>query len=126
MVGERPVFEQLVLLVSNLKRSKEFYLGKLRFEPEYEGHDFVILRTGGPRLLLHESEDEAVHACSHEMEVRVDDVDRWYERLSKEGASFRRAPFRVGHEGDPWSPRREARLSDPDGYGITMFTPLKG
>jgi hypothetical protein len=55
----------------------------------------------------------------------VDDVDRWHESLSKEGVAFRRAPFQVSHEGDPWSPRREARLTDPEGYGITLFSSVR-
>ncbi|MBI4415922.1 MAG: VOC family protein [Euryarchaeota archaeon] len=119
-----PVFEELLLMVSDLRASKDFYLTKLGFRAEYEGDDFVILRTGGTRILLHDAGGEPVPAADLELEIRVDDVDRLYEELASQGVALRKAPFVVSHEGDPWSPRREARLRDPDGYGITLFTPV--
>jgi len=122
MVRADPILEGLVLLVSDIPRSKAFYVGKLGFRPDYEGDDFVILRMGGTKILFHDAGGESIQTGNIELEIRVDSVDRWHESLSKEGVAFRRAPFQVSHEGDPWSPRREARLTDPDGYGITLFS----
>ena len=126
-MGEQlPYFENLFLLVSDLEESKAFYRDKLRLHPEYEGDNFVILRgAGGSRILLHDAEGEPVKPGSFEMEIRVDDVDRWYREVSGSGVRVRREPFRVSHEGDPWSPRRETRLADPDGYGVILFSPLQ-
>jgi catechol 2,3-dioxygenase-like lactoylglutathione lyase family enzyme len=120
-----PVLEELFLFVSDIPRSKAFYIGKLGFKPDHEGEDFVILRTGGTKILFHDAGGDSIRTGNVELEIRVDDVDRWYEALSKEGVTFRRAPFQVSHEGDPRSPRREARLTDPDGYGITLFSSLR-
>lgn len=125
MAPVAPSLEELFLLVSDLERSARFYRDGLQLRTEYEGGNFLVLRgEGGSRILIHDAEGEAVQAGSFEMEFRVDDVDGWYDRLADRGAAVRREPFRVAHEGDPWSPRREARLADPDGYGIVLFTPL--
>lgn len=121
-----PSFEELFLTVSDVQRSKEFYIVRLGLKAEYEGDDFVILRAGkGPTILLHDAGGEPVAPGTFGMEIRVADVDRLYVELSRKGLHFGREPFEVSHEGDRWSPRREARLTDPDGYGITLFTPLK-
>lgn len=76
------------------------------------------------KLLFHDAGGESIRPGDVELEVRVDDVDRLCEALSKEGVRFRKAPFTASHEGDPWSPRREARLTDPDGHRITLFSTL--
>lgn len=120
-----PSLEELFLAVSDVRRSKDFYVAMLGFDAKYEGDDFVILRGGdGPSILIHDAEGDPVEPGTVDMEIRVDDVDRLYAELSRRGVRFRKAPFQVSHEGDPWSPRREARLADPDGYAITLFTRL--
>lgn len=121
-----PILEEIFLAVSDVEVAKDFYVDKLGFKLAYEGGDFVIVRTdGGPSLLLHSAEGEPVSPGTFEMELRVDDVDRVCEDLSRKGVQFSKGPFEVSHEGDPWSPRREARLRDPDGYGLTLFHPRK-
>ncbi len=125
MLSTGPIFEEILLVVSNIRTSTDFYMNKLRLEAEYEGKDFVILRTGGSRILLHDSEGEPVRMADLELEFRVDDVDALYSELARQGVAFRRAPFDVSHEGDQSSPRREARFRDPDGYGICLFSPKK-
>jgi catechol 2,3-dioxygenase-like lactoylglutathione lyase family enzyme len=123
MMGATPALEEILLTVANLSTSREFYVGVLGFATEYEGDSFTLLRIGdGPAILLHDAEGEPVVPGSTLLEIRVDDVDRWYQTHAwKAGASVR-PPFDVTHEGDRWSPRREVRLSDPDGYGIVLFT----
>lgn len=119
-----PSLEEVFLSVSDVSRSKQFYVGTLGFETEYEGNNFVLLRMdGGPTILLHDAEGEPVVPGSAILEIRVEDVDRWHREQSAGVGAGGQPPFEVTHEGDRWSPRREARLSDPDGYRIVLFTP---
>lgn len=124
MADDVPSFEELFLPVSDLGRSRAFYRDGLGLRVAHEGDDFLILRgAGGPRILLHEAGGDRVVPGKFEMEIRVHDVDRCFQELSRSGVRIRREPFEVTHEGDPWSPRRETRLADPDGYGVVLFSP---
>src|SRR6266508_3925525 len=122
---EAPTLAELFLFVSDLQASKDFYLDKLKFRASVEGKDFIVLDAGGSRILLHDSAGETFQTGDVAFEFRVDDVDRLHRELSRQGVRFQRVPFEVSHEGDPWSPRREARVRDPDGYGPTIFSPLR-
>jgi len=122
----RPEIGLIFLYVSDLKRSKEFYLDKLGFRLEYKGEDFVRIRPStGPPIMLHSAHGRNLASAGFELELKVDDVDKWYERLSREGVRFARPPSQIAHEGDPSGPRREATLRDPDEYRLALFTPLK-
>ena len=125
MVGPQEI-GLIFLFVSDLKRSVEFYVEKLGFQLEYEGEDFVRIRANiGTPIMLHKSHGRDIKSAGFELELKVDDVDVWYKRLTNQGAEFRRPPSEVEHEGDPSGPRREATLHDPDGYRLALFTPLR-
>jgi len=119
--GQPPVFDEISLYVSNLKESRAFYVDRLGFGVEYEGGDFVVLKTGGTKILLHAS-SQPPEMADLIFQIRVEDVDSLHVELTKLGVRFARPPIDVSHEGDPWSPRREARLVDPDGYDIALFS----
>jgi len=116
------VFDELSLHVSDLDESRAFYVDRLGFGLEFEGEDFVVLKTGGTKLLLHAS-SQPPEMADLILQFRVEDVDSLYAELNKKGVIFARPPIDVSHEGDPWSPRREARVLDPDGYDIALFSP---
>ena len=116
------MFDEISLHVSDLRASRTFYVDRIGFGVEYEGEDFLVLRTGGTRILLHASPGRTERA-NVILQIRVENVDRLHETLGKLGVRFSRAPIDVSHEGDPWSPRREARLLDPDEHDIALFSP---
>jgi len=120
----KPVLDEISIHVSNLKKSRTFYVDHLGFGVEYEGEDFLVLTTGGTKVLLHAAAEPPTIADVI-LQVRVEDVDRLHDALGTLGVRFSRAPVDVSHEGDPWSPRREARLRDPDGYDIALFSPKR-
>ncbi len=119
-----PMFDMLTLGVSDLRAARAFYVVKLGFAVEHEGADFLVLVTGATKLLLH-ARDEAVPPGDLILQIRVEDVARTHADLGRRGVSFWRPPTVVSHEGDPWSPRLEARLRDPDGREIALFSPVR-
>lgn len=125
MPGASPTFDMITIGVSNLAASRDFYATTLGFGVEFEGEDFVILTTGATKILLH-ARGGRVPAGDLILQVRVDDARRTYAALRRRGVEFSRPPTTVTHEGDPWSPRLEARLQDPDGRELALFSPVRG
>lgn len=114
----------MTLGVSDLRVSREFYVGALGFDLEFQGDDFLVLRTGATKILLH-ARHERVALADIILQIRVEDVSRTHAELVRQGVAFWRPPTEVLHEGDPWSPRLEARLKDPDGHEIALFSPRR-
>jgi catechol 2,3-dioxygenase-like lactoylglutathione lyase family enzyme len=121
-----PALVEVLFPVADLARSRDFYVDLLGFTPAYVGGNFCLLRSGDrPTILLHAAEGETVTPGSEMFELRMEDVDRWYQDHAAALGPGVKAPFDVTHEGGPWSPRREVRISDPDGYRIVLFTPQR-
>jgi catechol 2,3-dioxygenase-like lactoylglutathione lyase family enzyme len=123
-------FDSIVLMVSDLGRSTEFYRDKLGMAAKYISKGFVALDAGTVPLQL-ESLDEATKTFGTEallaeqqgghrlaFTVLVEDVDATYEELKAKGVRFIRAPTDM-----PWG-HRNADFVDPDGNIWVLYEPL--
>jgi catechol 2,3-dioxygenase-like lactoylglutathione lyase family enzyme len=111
--------EGLTLRVANVKRSIEFYGGKLG------------LRVGGPTggtigLLAHDSANPLgsismtpEQRAGIHVELTTDNLDVPYEHLKTRGVVF----FEPPHE-EPWE--RSMRAHDPDGYTVEFAEGRRG
>jgi len=124
-------FDSIVLMVSDLGRSIEFYRDKLGMAVRYKNKGFVALDAGTVPLQL-ESLDEAAKTFGTEallaeqqaghrlaLTVRVEDVDATYRELKDKGVKFIKAPTDM-----PWG-HRNADFVDPDGNIWVLYKPLE-
>jgi catechol 2,3-dioxygenase-like lactoylglutathione lyase family enzyme len=123
-------FDSIVLIVSDLERSIEFYRDRLQMEMRYRGRGFVSLEAGPVPLQL-ESQDEAAKTFGNEalliarqaehrlaFTVLVDDVDEAYRQLKDRGVGFIKVPTDM-----PWG-HRNADFADPDGNIWVLYEPI--
>lgn len=116
-------------LVSDLERSKAFYIDGLGFRIEYERPEdrFVFLSLGNIQLMLEEGSEEELADLHYpfgagvNFSFGVENVEEIYERLLEKGYPIRRSiekrTFRVG---DGFVSPTEFSVSDPDGYFIRI------
>ncbi|HEX7247158.1 MAG TPA: VOC family protein [Actinomycetota bacterium] len=108
----------LFVLVSDLGRSREFYVGALGLEVLLEEPGYLRVGGGGGfHLGIEQGEPLQVGAVGIEFVIEVDDVDRRYRELVDAGVEFDGAP-----EDQEWG-ARHARFRDPDGYRLSIFSP---
>ncbi len=113
--------EGLTLRVANVKRSIEFYGGKLGFCVEIDkAPQFAMIRVGGPTggtigLLAHDNANPAgsismtaEQRAGIHIELTTDSLDALYEHLKARGVEF----FEPPHE-EPWERSMRA-------HGVTL------
>ncbi len=109
----------IMLLVSDLTRSLDFYRDILGFEVADRTAGGAVLTYGGGRLLLrHQADMSPVDRRVVHLHIEVPDVDAAYRDLLAKGVEFVHKP-RVLSRGDKlelWA----ARFRDPDGHGIAL------
>jgi catechol 2,3-dioxygenase-like lactoylglutathione lyase family enzyme len=117
MVKRSPRLTHVLLFVEDVKRSRDFYSAMLGLEPVVEEEDYLRLTGLGVDLGLHRAHESGQYGGPGiELQVQVDDVDAWYQRLFALGARFTHEP-----EDMPWG-ARHAFLHDPDGYRLSLYT----
>jgi catechol 2,3-dioxygenase-like lactoylglutathione lyase family enzyme len=118
-MADDTTLDHLFMVVSDLDRSKRFYTEVLGLTIEVEGDGYLRLAgTGGFHIGMEERPAEQVGGTGIELVIRVDDIDRRYEEMLARGVVFRGPP-----EDQEWG-SRHAWFEDPDGYPISIFTPL--
>jgi len=122
--------EGLTLRVESVRRSIEFYGGKLGFAVEIDrAPHFAMIRVGGPRggtvgLLPADNRDNVPPMTPEQragihIELTTDNLDALYEALLARGVEF----FEPPHE-EPWE--RSMRAHDPDGYTVEFAEGRRG
>lgn len=118
--------DYVVLVVTDLDRSLEFYTGTLGLTLGHRSGPYAQLATGRTRLALFrrdamaatlgwdELEPANPRAPTFEVGFKVDDVDAAYATLTGRGASGLVEPT-----DRPWG-QRTAYLRDPDGYLVEL------
>jgi len=109
----------VLLVVSNVDRSVEFYRDMLGFTVEGQTSGGAVLSHGGGRIVLQRLTDMApVDRRLIVVQISVPDVDAAYRRLKAQGVEFAQRPgwIRVGERLD----LRTAKLHDPDGHAIQL------
>ncbi len=119
--------EGLTLRVESVRRSIEFYGGKLGFSVEIDKTpQFAMICVGGPQggtigLLPIDGSSFTSweQRAGIHIELTTDDLDRLYEELKARGVEF----FEPPHE-EPWE--RSMRAYDPDGYTVEFAEGRRG
>ena len=111
-----------MVIVSDMKRSVEFYRDKLGIPLKFESPEWTEFQTGPTTLALHgggiteerrEGAEKAAGTCS--IGFNVPDLDKTYEELKALGVNFVMPPTERDGEGI-----RLAVCSDPDGLPISF------
>ena len=108
-------FDHLNLPVSNLERSRDWYVGALGLKVEFEVPDnrTVALNDGeGFAIFLQEKAGVAPNGVA--LWFQVDDVDVAYTQWTTRGVAFAHAPRK-----NFWGYGPE--LADPDGYLVRLW-----
>jgi len=126
------MFKQIdyaMVIVSDMKRSVEFYQGKLGIPLKFESPEWTEFATGATTLALHgggmardyqDTGDQSKTAGACSIGFNVDDVDKTYEELKAKGMTFVMPPTQREGEGI-----KLAVGLDPDGLPIS-FAQLLG
>ena len=120
------MFKQIdytMVVVSDMKRSVEFYRDKLGIPLKFESPDWTEFATGATTLALHGGgvpghppagdPSKVAGACS--IGFNVDDVDKTYEELKAKGIRFVMPPTQREGEGI-----KLAVAIDPDGLPVSF------
>ena len=111
--------KNILFYVSDVKRSKDFYVRKLGFKKTYGDKDYVSVKApNGIIIGLHDAAKKSVRPTGSEYYFHVDDVDLWYGRLKSKGVKFGKRP-----KDQLWG-ERTAYFKDPDGYQLGLLGPL--
>ena len=111
-----------MVIVSDMKRSVEFYRDKLGIPLKFESPEWTEFQTGATTLALHGGciteerrggPEKAAGTCS--IGFNVLDLDKTYEELKARGINFVMPPTERDGEGI-----RLAICSDPDGLPISF------
>jgi catechol 2,3-dioxygenase-like lactoylglutathione lyase family enzyme len=122
--------EGLTLRVADVKRSIEFYSGKLGLCVEIDkAPQFAMIRVGGPSggtigLLVNDNASGSFSMAPEQragihVELSTDNLELLYEHLKARGVVF----FEPPHE-EPWE--RSMRAHDPDGYTVEFAEGRRG
>jgi catechol 2,3-dioxygenase-like lactoylglutathione lyase family enzyme len=122
--------EGLTLRVGDVKRSIEFYSGKLGLCVEIDkAPQFAMIRVGGPTggtigLLVHDDLPASFSMTPEQragihVELSTDNLEQLYKHLKARGVVF----FEPPHE-EPWE--RSMRAHDPDGYTVEFAEGRRG
>lgn len=120
------MFKQIdytMVIVSDMKRSVEFYRDKLGIPLKFESPDWTEFQTGATTLALHGGgiarensgggQDKEAGTCS--IGFNVEDVDKTYDELKSKGIFFVMPPMQREGEGI-----KLAVCLDPDGLPVSI------
>jgi catechol 2,3-dioxygenase-like lactoylglutathione lyase family enzyme len=121
--------DYIMVRVSDMRRSVEFYRDTLGIAPKFESPGWSEFQTGATTLALHasappaagsEAANQAAPAAGTcALGFSVPDLDRTYAELRERGARFAVPPTEQPQEGI-----RLAVCIDPDGLTISFAEPM--
>ena len=122
--------DYVILIVSDLDRSLQFYTGFLGLKLGHQSGDYAQLDTGRTRLALYARaamektlgiplQAPAADAPGFELGFKVADVDSAYKQLVAQGAAPAAAPV------DRFWGQRTAYVRDPDGHLIELAQDIR-
>ena len=109
----------LFVHVTSLEATRHFYIDYLGLEVLTDDEGYLRVGGGDGFHMGFEERDWAdVGAPGIQINVRVDDVDETWRRLREEGVPMSGPP-----EDQEWG-TRQAWLFDPDGYRLSIYSPI--
>ena len=122
--------DYVMIMVSDMKRSIEFYRDKLGLPLKFESPEWTEFQTGATTLALHGGGVKANHpvhgigkekfAGSCSIGLNVEDLNQTYQALQGKGVKFIMPPTRQDKEGI-----KLAVCLDPDGLPVSFAEALK-
>lgn len=121
-------FNKLIpeLSVSDIKKTREFYVDVLGFKICYERPEdkFIFVEKDGNQIMLEQINDnwnvgkmEYPFGRGINFEMTISDVDAVYERIEKAGIKlFRKMEIKDYECGDEIVHQKQFLIQDPDGY----------
>jgi len=107
-------FDHMTLPVSDVRRSRDWYVKRLGFKVEFErGGIAAIQDSAGFTIFLRKASKRLV-GDKITLTIQVRSVDRTHDELSKGGVRFVNSPQRLF-----WG--YGAELLDPDGYLLNLW-----
>lgn len=114
-----PGFSHLFLHVTDLDRTRAFYVDRLGVEVLMEGGGYLRLGgRGGFHVGVEARPPSEVGAPGIELELQVPDVDALATELRATGVAV------TEPSDQPWG-ARHAWLHDPDGYRLSIWSPIE-
>ena len=111
-----------MVVVSDMRRSVEFYRDKLGIPLKFESPDWTEFQTGATTLALHGGglkreghQDESKYAGTCSIGFNVSDLDKTFAELESRGVRFVMPPTEREGEGI-----RLAVCVDPDGLPVSF------
>ena len=115
----RAGFSHCFLHVTDLERTRAFYVDRLGVEVLVEGPGYLRLGGGGGfHIGVEQRAAPEVGAPGIELELQVPDVDALASTLRQAGVS-------VTEPSDQEWGARHAWLHDPDGYRLSIWSPIE-
>jgi catechol 2,3-dioxygenase-like lactoylglutathione lyase family enzyme len=115
----RAGFSHCFLHVTDLERTRAFYVDLLGVEVLVEGPGYLRLGGGGGfHIGVEQRAASEVGAPGIELELQVPDVDALASTLRQAGVS-------VTEPSDQEWGARHAWLHDPDGYRLSIWSPIE-
>lgn len=116
---------RIIIRVSNLDRSVEFWTSAVGFEMVGSGGPFAFIDGGGVQLAIHQIDERPDDLSLTELVLEFDDVRSAFDALRERGVAFEVDLRTVTTEGD-----REllaAHFRDPDGHlaSVTGWFPSR-
>lgn len=99
----------IVLPVTDLKRSRDWYVDKLEFAVERELEEVVGIKDSGGLTIFLQRVTDSLASRKITLTIEVDNVDRKYKELESIGVQFVNSPKMLF-----WG--YGAEVLDPDGY----------
>jgi catechol 2,3-dioxygenase-like lactoylglutathione lyase family enzyme len=112
--GDMVKFDHMTLPVSDVRRSRDWYVDKLGFKVEFERGGIIAIQDSAGFTIFLRKANKRLAGDKVTLTIQLKSVDRTYDKLSKNGVKFVNSPQRLC-----WG--YGAELLDPDGYMLNLW-----
>jgi catechol 2,3-dioxygenase-like lactoylglutathione lyase family enzyme len=107
-------FDHMALPVSNVRRSRDWYVNNLGFKVEFERGGIAAIQDSAGFTIFLRKASKRLAGDKVTLTIQLKSVDRTHAKLSKKGVKFVNSPQRLF-----WG--YGAELLDPDGYMLNLW-----
>ena len=107
-------FDHMTLPVSDVRRSRDWYVNKLGFKVEFERGGIAAIQDSAGFTIFLRKATKRLPGDKVTLTIQLKSVDRTFAKLSKNGVKFAKSP-------QPLFWGYGAELEDPDGYMLNLW-----
>ena len=107
-------FDHMTLPVSNVRKSRDWYVNNLGFKVEFERGGITAIQDSAGFTIFLRKATKRLPGDKVTLTIQLKSVDRTHDKLSKNGLKFVKSPQRLF-----WG--YGAELEDPDGYMLNLW-----